>query len=384
MKKVIVLFVFLFSISLYAQYPVVTFNYERSGFNEGQPLPSETYFILNGAVSTQVRMVEMVLYANADLKKQELYSSVWKREFNNTKQSFSMPVHYKLRSDRDYTVVLNYYREAQQAEIENLRQELNYTLDAYVDLNFIQGKKSFSLVKNSSAMISDLNSIVNESLKNYRSLSNYNFEGFSDLVRDQIKAIEGVSYNRMFGKKADADDRESKSAMYLERLKTHLHLEAAHIFNSGLLATGDSKIIKNYPTVEQKSIITLNFGYGGVLLDHTSAETTIGHGVMAGLTIPLGKQAFAKEFFSRSAIVTGIYLNDFTGSGGEKLTGPVINKPVFLGLGYNIFQFMRVTAGGVVLTEVSGTQGLTLGDIQVKPFVGISADINLWIGLNKR
>ena len=380
-KLSILIFVLLTGIALNAQNPVVNFNYERSTFNEGAPLPSETYFVLTGAASTQVNMVEFLIYSSSNIAtKDPLFANTWKREYNNAKQSYNMPVRYKLRGDNNYTLVINYYRTAEDDELKNTMDELFNTLDAFVDLNFVKGKKSFSLNKSSSAIVKDMNSLVESALAYYKSPSNIAFEGFSDLVKEQIETVAKTKYNKVFGKKTDLETRKENADYQLKELKVRLHSEVAHLFNSGLSILGDSKIITNYPSQEQKNTITLSLGYGGTAVAGGFDNAEYDRGVMAGVAIPFGNRAFAPAFFSKTAFMTGIFLNDFSSAAQSKITGPLVNKPIYAGLGYNVFEFLRVTAGTVLLTNDSGGNK----DIYFKPYVGLTIDINVWIGIGKR
>lgn len=49
--------------SVHAQYQQVMFNYERSIFNDGQPLSAETYFIITGGISKNVTQVSVEFFS---------------------------------------------------------------------------------------------------------------------------------------------------------------------------------------------------------------------------------------------------------------------------------------------------------------------------------
>jgi hypothetical protein len=57
--------------------------------------------------------------------------------------------------------------------------------------------------------------------------------------------------------------------------------------------------------------------------------------------------------------------------------GPIFNVPVYGALGYRAFRFIRVNAGVTVLENISSQ------NIQIYPFIGISAELNLSLSLAK-
>jgi len=57
-------------------------------------------------------------------------------------------------------------------------------------------------------------------------------------------------------------------------------------------------------------------------------------------------------------------------------------------LGYNFFRFVRPKAG-VTAIEPQGSSGIgnaafDVGAISLQPFVGLSAEIDLWLGLREK
>ncbi len=113
MKKYYALFIFLLSsTSVFAQYKTVVFNYDRTYFNEGQPLPAESNFIVTGEAGNAVEMVELTIYGTQDTSKDPLYRNVWKKRPSGTDINFTLPVNYPLRGNEKYTFLLNFYGAA--------------------------------------------------------------------------------------------------------------------------------------------------------------------------------------------------------------------------------------------------------------------------------
>ena len=65
----------------------------------------------------------------------------------------------------------------------------------------------------------------------------------------------------------------------------------------------------------------------------------------------------------------------------EKITGPLADRPVYVGLGYNFFRIIRLNAGGTFITT-EGIGGTNSNSFQ--PFVGLSAEFNIWLGIGKK
>jgi hypothetical protein len=53
-------------------------------------------------------------------------------------------------------------------------------------------------------------------------------------------------------------------------------------------------------------------------------------------------------------------------------------------LGYKVFRFIRLNAGAVVLEEKSSNDNFVNTErIKIRPFVGISAELNFWADFAK-
>ncbi len=124
----------------------------------------------------------------------------------------------------------------------------------------------------------------------------------------------------------------------------------------------------------------------GTYLDGDIDNFSYGAAPKVGLVFPLGNSAFTNQFWSRTAIVAGIYLDDFEDEFDNNISGPVVGKPIYAGLGYNIFRFVRLNAGISVLEDkktVGGNLSTLENRVFVRPFISLTADINLWMDLAK-
>ena len=364
----------------WTQKQTITFDYERSSFNMDQPLPSEEHFFISGEISEAVSMVEVIIKPGKRNKNFVLYQNRWKRSYNDTRQQFLLPVNYNLRGGTEYDLLINYYRWVIPEELENLKAGLNSELEAYIDQSLILSKKRIRLVKSVPAMVSDMNALVNSALSYYRSNNNVSFEGFSSIVQDKLKIVTRNPLRK-------DQHNEAERSRQAEELKSMVKAEVANLLNTGFSVLADSRRVDNYPTQRAKNTLTVHVGYGGVFLNNKVAELNTGSSGMAGLTLPLGKRAFAPRLMSNSAVILGFYFQDFDNDQGVKATGPIFGKPVYAGFGYKVYEFIRISGGVAFLENEADNNSTGVVDIDnglyLRPFLGITADINFWAGFSR-
>ncbi len=374
------LLLFAFTSIGWAQKQTIRFDYERSSFNMDQPLPSEEHFFVSGEISEAVSMVEIIVKPGKRNRDFVLYQNRWKRSYNDTRQQFLLPVNYNLRGGTEYDVLLNYYRYVSAPELKNLKAGLNSELEAYVDQSLVLSKKRIRLVKSVPAMVSDMNALVNSALSYYRSNQNVSFEGFSSIVQDKLRIVTRNPLRK-------AQRNEAERSRQADELKSMVKAEVANLLNTGFSILADSRRVDNYPTQKGKNTLTVHVGYGGVFLNDQVSELNTGSSGMAGLTLPLGKRAFAPRLMSNSAVILGFYFQDFDNDQGVKATGPIFGKPVYAGFGYKVYEFIRISGGVAFLQNEADGNGTPTVDIDnglyLRPFVGITADISFWAGFSR-
>jgi hypothetical protein len=387
MKTFFLLSLLALSHLVFGQNRTVVFDYERSYFDNDQPLPAATNFTITGPISEQVTMVEVKIYTDKPKEHESpLYQSLWKTNSPGKSQNFFLPVNLKLRST-DYDLVVNYYRGVDENEIQNIRQDLFAALDIYLEQSLLN-KPTTRLFKKTHENIGDLNSIVNSSLFYYKNSKGIKFIGFSDIIREKIKFIK--SSRTKTAKNLYPDLNRDQALMkyrqqQVDELKQQVHNEAAYLLNMGLSVLADSRYVDNYPVERTKNIFTIHGGYAGVYLGGGDDDLSYGSGVMAGVTLPLGKKAYTSKFWSNSAIIAGFFFTDFEDDNDIKVSGPIFKRPTYVGLGYKVFNFIRLSAGATFL-ENQKTAG-NLGDLEntvfIRPFIGLQVDLNLWMDLAK-
>jgi hypothetical protein len=388
MKRIIFLLLFILSAYLSeAQYKTVLFDYNKSFFNEGSPLPAESFLMLQGEVPADVNLVSANIFsANG---KQLLHKAVWKRAEADQGNTFQIPLTYKLRSDDKYSIRINYYKEINEQNSDQFKEQLFSYLDAYIDQTVAIERNRIRLNEPVARIIDNLNKIMERSTAFYDNKSNITFPGFSDLVTKSLHNIKNQPLSEgkfsVFKRKEDTD-RNLKVQYAQERiasLKELVKSEASNLLNTELLTVYDSKYMADYSTEKIKKPLTVNIGYGAVYFNGDINKLSYDSAPYAGISFPLGNRVFASKILSNTTFSLGVFLSNFKNSEGEKITGPVVGIPVYAGLGYPIFEFLRFNAGATLLQNSSAPDGLNLQQVTVRPFVGISADINLWIGLGK-
>ena len=94
--------------------------------------------------------------------------------------------------------------------------------------------------------------------------------------------------------------------------------------------------------------------------------------------------ALNSRFVSNSSISAGIFLNNVEDQFGKEVTGPLVGRPIYGAYGYRLFRMVRLNAGAAVLQKATiDAQQLDINKIYLSPFVGVSLEINLWLGLER-
>ncbi|MCJ8164157.1 hypothetical protein MKJ04_04835 [Pontibacter sp. E15-1] len=393
MKKLYTLIIFLLiSTSVFAQYKTVVFNYDRTYFNEGQPLPAESNFILTGEAGGEVEMVELAIYGSPDTSKDPLYRNVWKKRPSGTDNNFTLPVNYPLRGNEKYTFLLNFYEAAPAQQQRQLLRQLNAALDAYIDQSYVVSRGSVELRKHPKNMRSDMNAIVSQGLGLYRSHINYTFNGFSDIVLDKLEQINNLRLRKARRNivAGEGEDNQTIRLKYaheqVEALKVMVNQEVAQYTNAQLLVLTDSKKITDYATEKTRNVVAINVGYGGVYNSGNVDNFTSDTAPYVGISIPFGRAAFSSTFWSRSSISTGVLLQNLDFGEDDEATGPLVKRPVYVALGYRALPFVRIHAGATVLQsdQASNTiSDFSVDRVYIRPFVGLSLELNFWMDLNR-
>jgi hypothetical protein len=359
------------------QFARVEFDYANAYFNNGQPLPAEQRMIITGPADANIYLVEMDIFrAKSKQTKPPLFAGMWKRRGEPGEATFRIPVNYKLTGSTDYDFRVIYYRSISDRERLALREEMYQALDSYLAQALEPDDKKVKLINSPNAMISDLNTLVLDGLTYYRSLNEIRFDGFSSLVEQTLDNFD----------KQPIDARDAG----LKRIQTLVHTEVDQVINSNLVLRTDVRQVPQYETERTRRPLALNVGYGGVILDRGTENFSYGTSPYVGISLPLANAALSGRFWSNASVSLGVFLENFENSDGETVTGPIFGRPYYLGVGYNFFRFIRLNVGVTALEEQgtstvgNGNAALNVSAISLRPFVGISAELDLWVGFRER
>ncbi|HEX8530054.1 MAG TPA: hypothetical protein VF646_08515, partial [Cytophagales bacterium] len=311
----------------------------------------------------------------------------WKRTAFSQGNNFQVPITQKLKSDNEYDIRIVYYKTTTDTGRAQLKEQLVGFLDAYVDQAVVVEKNKIRLNTPVAKMVKQLNQVVKRGISYYDNRSAIAFPGFSDLVASTLNNLRNKDITP--GKYFEPDSAASKqgrkynyAAGQINALKELVHSEVASVLNTDLAGLYDSKTIHSYRTEKVTNILTLNAGYGAAYLKGGANDLSYGSGFTAGVSFPLGSRIFPSRFFTRTTFSAGIFFNNFKNGDGQTLSGPVVGLPIYAGLGYSLIDFLRLTAGAVVLqNKGTAPDGISLQSVQVRPYVGLSLDLNLWLGI---
>ncbi|NNC94396.1 MAG: hypothetical protein HKN92_02470 [Chitinophagales bacterium] len=383
MKNVLTILCILLSYVAFAQYEAVVFDYEKSTFNENQPLPSEKNMMFSGSVSPQITLIDVKIYKGSSdhTDKVPLSEAIWKRPYGNTSTNYFLPINFKLKSKQKYNFSINYYRDLIDMERQMLRNNLFRLLDSYVDMTFTMKKKKISISKKYNVIVNDLDVIVEDGLKLYKNRNEMDFDGFSDFVKMKLKYIEELNLEKSSRLLMEGEEDKKKilamRQQQIKELKDLLHNEVDQYLSMDWMILVEVKNIYQYPTEKTGNIIGLNAGYAAILYDFNFDDLDYGSSPYVGISIPLGNRAFKSSFLSNSSFSFGVFLSEMENNEGQTVTGPFIKRPLYAGLGYRVFKFIRVNAGATLIeTEKPGNN-----KVNVKPFIGASIDFNFWLGI---
>ena len=335
-------------------------------------------------------MVEISIYQSTDLSETPIYSSEYRLPEGYESDQFTIPVNKNLRGNEQYTVTISYFKRASDGEVTRLRQMVIDAVQSYIELSSVADRNDIDLSKHPELMIQDMNQIVADGMSLYRSRVGNKFPGFSQIVYDKLEQIDDLTLRKakfnVFKTEDDVSERQQRVKYFKENVDELIKLverETSQYLGYNFFVLEQVRVIKDYRTEKTRNVIPINVGYAAVFnqdnfddLDNID-ENQYGGSVMLGLSVPLGNPYLSNKFWSNSSISAGVLLQNID-YGDQELTGPVIDRPFYLAYGYKTAYFIRLNLGAAVLTEKNGND-----KVQFSPFIGVSAEINLWLGLSR-
>lgn len=384
MKKLFTYLILFFIIPFtYGQIQYVNYNVVSNEINERNPVPSEEPFYIQGTIPTNVEYVKVRVYRTGRPSQAEEYT--WKAPFDFPVSNYELFISDPLRSNERYDFEFLYYQKAETEQMEAVREAINNNLESYIRSSMEVSRRGIRSYKSDQAMINEMNAIVRGGLDDYRHFLGRDFTGFSDVVRQKLAQRNRMRLSRarfnILRRNPEHNERAVYALNYVDELVATVQQESDQYLTRSLMALVDIRTVQGYPTEDKPSTLPLNFGYGAFAIQQSLPNTEYFNGPYVGLSLPLGNRVF-QRVLGNASFSTGVFLQNFNSSQGDRITGPLIGLPIYAGLGYKVFRIFRLNAGAVIVNfEDAATMNTTN---YIQPFAGVSLELNLWLGLNNR
>ncbi|MCH7408263.1 hypothetical protein MM239_02560 [Belliella sp. DSM 111904] len=385
MKKLVLLTLLIgFISSSQAQIRSVAFDVVTNQINSGVALPAEEPFYIKGALPRDIEYVKVkVNRLGKGLKQAEVYE--WKRAFNYEVNQYELFIGEPLKSNTNYDFEFAFYQRASVDQMTEIKEAISKNLSSYIRANFEVTASGIRSSNSDQVMIAQMNQIVENGLEDYRHFLGRDFAGFSDLVRQKLAQRNKLKLRRarfnILGKNKEDNDKATYANKYIIELEESVENELGQYLSRSLMSLVDIRNISSYPTEKKPGVLPLNFGYGAFAVKRHLSSTEYFNGPYVGLSLPLGNKTF-KRFLGNASFSTGVFLQNFNASTGESISGPIVNLPIYAGLGYKMFNVMRFNAGAVLINMEDSNMNTRTDYLQ--PYVGMSLELNLWLGFNNR
>lgn len=374
---------FVFPFWSMAQIKSVELDVVKNQINSGLPLPSEETFYVSGSLPKGVKLVELTLYKyNKPRSTGKVYS--WKAPYQFESNRFEIFVSELLRSNESYSLAFNFYSQADVQEMETLTKAIHANLDAHIKSNYQVDRRNIRSLVSDKVLVNQLNEIVIQGTENYASAIGQDFTGFSDLVKIKVDQMKKLRLSKARFNIINRNEKDNDRAVYANQLINELvgltQAEVTQYLRSNILMLVDVHEMVSYPTEKKPLQLPLNVGYAGTYFSGNFNNLDYDTAPMVGLSLPLGNRNFTK-FLGNASFSTGVMLTNLRNEDDVEISGPLIGRPIYAGLGYTIFRVLRFNAGAVLTSTelVDQTE-----KVSFYPFVGFSLEFNLWLGFNSK
>jgi len=376
-----------FAKTLSGQVRKVAFNLVNNDLNAGVELPAEEIFFITGLLPEGVELVRLDIHRGKIRNTPDLVTT-WKQPFDIPVSKFEVAVTSPLRSNQEYIFQFSFFRRASPAQILLLQQSLHNNVQAYIDANYEAGKKGFVSMSSKLVIVNNLNSIVKDGTSSFEHYIATPFPGFSDIVLLKVDKLQEVRMkNARFNIfKSGRSEREAKvtyAMNLLGELKSMVKAEIDQYLSESMLVLTD---VREVIAVTEKTFtyLPVNFGYGVSYFGGGFKDLDYDTSPYLGLSFQIGNRTFSK-FLGNASISTGLFLNNMKNSDGDKVSGIFLDRPLYLALGYNVLTVLRFNVGTVFTSvETFNMNGEKNEKFHVYPFLGLSLEMNVWLGFNRK
>ena len=239
-----------------------------------------------------------------------------------------------------------------------------------------------ALEKKEKKILNDLNEIILTVLKDYKSQDGNGFIGLSKIVEQKLEQINKVSFEKLLKDTTVAEQRDNRSRFLntqITEVQSVISTEVIQLMDKEWSKLTMSRYVDDFETERKKGSFILNVGYGGVYLGGNLNDLSYGSAPYLGMSLPFGNSALAPKFLRNSSITLGAFLQNFEDEDKNKIIGFLVDRPIYLGLDYKLFEFIRFNAGAAFLEKIEEMPLDGAGEIQtnqqvlIRPFIGLSA-----------
>lgn len=350
----------------FSQFESVELDLSVGWFNNGQDLPSETKLIINGQADPGISYMEMNVWrGGSDHSRPPLYRADWRKLPGEGSNRLRILFNYVLNGNSEYDFGFDAFRYLTGEEQKSLENMLVAQSEVYV-YSVVASREG-----NRKAWMNGLNEAIVFQMADYRNEIGQPFTAFSPVVEELLDRYQNT-----------AKDTTGLDSALLGAIARQTAQEIQSIVRTPLLVKVRSYEINRYETTAERTPLGLSAGYGGAYLSGNFENLDYASGPFVGVSFPFSTRGQAPSMLRRTAFCLGVFVTNFENEQGDVVSGPVLNRPYFAAIGYQAFRFVRIQAGATVL-ETRKTDVLPATNIvTVGPFVGLSLELGLWLGLN--
>lgn len=370
--------------SVFGQVETINLDLINNKINGGNPLPSEVPFYIRGAIPDKIEMVKVTIYQTKKSEK-SAFSYYWTAPFGFEESSYEVLLADPLRSNSNYNLYVSFYQVAGKEEIEEVRRLISQNIKSYLSTITSIKRGGIHFSESDPVILNNLKRIVERGAYYFELPNAEQFQGFSDITRSKLeqrgKLKMGKAKFNATGVGENDNARAVYAAQYLQELNDIISSEISQFLSTNMLVMVNEEAYENYPTEKTDNAIPINLGYGGISLSKGLPSQEFVHSPYVGVSFPLGNRTFAK-FMNNLSVSTGVFVSGrMENSLNEKISGPIIERPIYVGLGYNFFRIIRLNAGGTFITteKIGGTNVNSF-----QPFIGASLEFRLWLGFRNK
>lgn len=370
---------------LAAQERIVKIDFESGSFVNDPNIPFDKPFIIQGEAGREIEFVKVNIY-NAG-KDFVIHSYKWNRYDNDMTETFNIVVPPVLQSNTKYDFKIITYKLLSDSQKRLLLKQIEERIRFFLNANLYFDGKNVTINK-PKTVYSMLKELVNKSLEYQDSKNQISYDAPSELVYQELKNLSEFRFGT-FLKKKNVMLKDSVANQLVAGKVDHI----TQMIIAELKPYISSQLVQHYRMVEIKSVstdkepYTLPVNFGIYSWDKTLLSDPYIHNINftpgIGLTLPFNSKtrlAHKYRMLDSFGFSAGVLMNPVKDAEGNSFTTPLVNLPVYLGIGFRTFKVVRFNFAGVLLGE-KGREDFN--NLTVIPTIGVALELNLWLGVKK-